>query len=95
MVAVRNLKIEIGRRFQLAKSRDEDDLPKEVNFSGSMEELKARIVRVTEDGSRTFPLVCVREKAWVINTIKSVLDTIARHREDEVDSESSATRDYL
>ena len=47
------------------------------------------MVRVTEDGSRTFPLVCVREKAWVIKTIKSVLDTIASHREDEVGSESS------
>ena len=93
-MAVWNLKIELGRRFQLAKSRDEDDLPKEVNLSGSMEELKARMVRVTEDGSRTFPLVCVRKKAWVIKTIKSVLDTIARHREDEVDSKSSATNNY-
>ena len=93
-MAVWNLKIELGRRFRLAKSRDEDDLPKEVNLSGSMEELKARMVRVTEYGSRTFPLVCVREKAWVIKTIKSVLDTIARHREDEVDSESSVTSDY-
>ena len=40
-MAVRNLKIELGRRFQLAKYRDEDDLPKEVNLSGPMEELKA------------------------------------------------------
>ena len=93
-MAVWNLNIELGWRFQLGKSRDEDDLPKEVNLSGSMEELKARMVRVNEDGRRTFPLVCVREKAWVIKTIKSVLDTIARHREDEVDYESSATSDY-
>ena len=94
-VAVWNLKIELGRRFQLAKSCDEDDLPKEANLSGSVEELKARMVLVTEDSSRIFPLVCVRKKAWVIKTIKSVLDTIARHIEDEVDFESSATSDYL
>ena len=94
-MAVWNLKVDLGRRFQLAKSRDEDDLPKEVNLSGSMEELKSRMVRFTENVSRKFPLVCVREKTWVIKTIKSVLDTIARHREDEVDSESSATSDYL
>ena len=37
-MAVWNLKIELGRRFRLAKSRDEDDLPKEVNLSGSTEE---------------------------------------------------------
>ena len=93
-VAVWNLNIELGRRFQLAKYRDEDDLPKEVNLSGSMEDLKAWMVPITEDGSRTFPLVCVRVKYWVIKNIKSFIDTIARHRQGEVDSEPSATSDY-